>query len=380
MQTRSKAFGVVLAGAVISVVIATAFGAAPVSPPTLDQGNPSNTAAPRPQGMPNPANTGGRGAAPGTVIFPPDDAVKANPTPDKNGDFHLSSPYKPAPEDSPAPDGVPTGKTFPFTMQSTDSKFYPGIAKNRPGETVPYRRQVTVYVPSHVDSTKPTPFIICQDAMRSDVLPHILDNMISAKRLPAMVAIFIANGGGDAQGSERGLEYDTVSGKYAEFVEAEVLPLVEKAAGVKLTKDPDQRCTMGQSSGSAAAFSMAWFHPELYHRVISFSGTFVNQQSPEDAKTPHGAWEYHEHLIPAADKKPIRMWMEVGSVDLRSTDPESSYHNWPLANDRMAAALKAKGYDYQFIFADGADHVNKPMEMQTLPEAMEWVWQGEKVK
>ena len=45
-----------------------------------------------------------------------------------------------------------------------------------------------------------------------------------------MVAISIGNGGGDAQGSERGLEYDTMSGRYAEFVENEVLPLVESKA------------------------------------------------------------------------------------------------------------------------------------------------------
>ena len=71
-----------------------------------------------------------------------------------------------------------------------------------------------------------------------------------------MIAISIANGGGDAQGSQRGLEYDTMSGRYAEFVETEVLPLVEKKCNVKLTKDPDGRATMGCSSGASAA--LAW--------------------------------------------------------------------------------------------------------------------------
>jgi hypothetical protein len=36
---------------------------------------------------------------------------------------------------------------------------------------------------------------------------------------------------------------------------------------------------------------MAWYHPEWYHRVISYSGTLVNQQSPFDAQTPDGAIE-----------------------------------------------------------------------------------------
>ena len=43
--------------------------------------------------------------------------------------------------------------------------------------------------------------------------------LIAEHKLPPIVAISIGNGGGDAQGSERGLEYDTMSGHYAEFVE-----------------------------------------------------------------------------------------------------------------------------------------------------------------
>ena len=36
-------------------------------------------------------------------------------------------------------------------------------------------------------------------------------------------------------------------------------------------KDPDGRGVIGQSSGSAAAFAMTWFHPEWYHRVALLS-------------------------------------------------------------------------------------------------------------
>ena len=68
------------------------------------------------------------------------------------------------------------------------------------------------------------------------------------------MAISIQNGGSDAQASERGLEYDTMSGKYAEFVENEVLPAVESHANVKLTHDPDGRATTGNSSGGSCAW------------------------------------------------------------------------------------------------------------------------------
>ena len=92
------------------------------------------------------------------------------------------------------------------------------------------------------------PFIVGADGP-DRMLFTALDNLIAQRRVPAMVAISIGNGSGDAQGSQRGLEYDTMSGQYAEFVETEVLPLVEAKCGVKLTKDPDGRATMGCSSG-----------------------------------------------------------------------------------------------------------------------------------
>jgi enterochelin esterase-like enzyme len=153
-----------------------------------------------------------------------------------------------------------------------------------------------------------------------------------------------------------------MSGKYAEFIETEVLPLVESNYNVKLTKDPDGRATMGSSSGGSAALEMAWYHPEWYHRVITYSGTYVNQQWPFNSDTPDGAWDFHEKLIPQSDPKPIRLWMEVGDRD--------------LLNNRMATVLRAKGYHYQYVYALNAGHVERAVRNQTLPEALEWLWQG----
>jgi enterochelin esterase-like enzyme len=192
-----------------------------------------------------------------------------------------------------------------------------------------------------------------------------------------MIAISIGNGSGDAQGSERGLEYDTMSGRYAEFVEHEVLPLVEQKTQVKLTHDPDGRATMGGSSGGSCALIMAWYHPELYHRVLTYSGTYVNQQWPYDAKTPQGAWGFHDHLIPESKRKPIRLWMEVGDKDNYNPNlMRDNMHDWVEANERMAKGLAAKGYHYQYVFAENAGHVDRAVKAQTFPEALEYVWLG----
>lgn len=290
-------------------------------------------------------------------------------------------------------DGIANGTIFEFTMQSVDSRIYPGIAREagtfgtvdpkEPGKLMvstshpaAYTRRVAVYVPKQYVPGTAAPFIVGADGP-DRLLFLALDHLIEQHRLPAMVAISIGNGSGDAQGSERGLEYDTMSGLYAEFVENEVLPLVEARAHVKLTKDPEGRATMGGSSGGSCALIMAWFHPELYHRVLTYSGTYVNQQWPYNPQAPHGAWEFHEHLIPNTPPKPLRIWMEVGDRDLLNPNAmRDGMHDWVVANEEMAKALAAKGYHYQFVFASNAGHTDRAVKEQTLPEALEYLWQG----
>jgi enterochelin esterase-like enzyme len=191
-----------------------------------------------------------------------------------------------------------------------------------------------------------------------------------------MVAVLVHNGGGEAQGSQRGLEYDTVSGVYATFIETEVLPRITKDYGIVFTTDPDGRATMGGSSGAAAAFTMAWFHPDWYRRVLSYSGTYVNQQSPFNPAVPRGAWEYHATLIPNSPPQPLRVWMHVSERDNRNWDPEETWRNWVLANERMADVLAAKGYQYQYVYSRDSGHTDRAVIAATLPLALEWLWKG----
>jgi enterochelin esterase family protein len=167
-----------------------------------------------------------------------------------DGAIKIGPPYTAAPELTVRPD-VPKGVMKSFTMDRKESKFFPIEPKLRNNPT----RKVSVYIPSQYVPGTAAAFAVIQDASYIRSLPIILDNMIHDKRLPVIIPIFVANGGFDSRGSERGLEYDTLSGKYAEFIEAEVLPQVEKETGVTLTKDPEGRCTMGGSSGGLAAFT-----------------------------------------------------------------------------------------------------------------------------
>jgi enterochelin esterase family protein len=313
----------------------------------------------------------------------------SNPPPNVDGNFVIGGTHPVAAEPS---GGIAHGSVISFEMNSADSKIYPGIARDPntfgtvdpadPAKLIvttshpaPYKRKVSVYVPNSYVPGSIAPFIVGADGP-DNTLFSALDALIAQHKLPALIGISIGNGGGDAQGSERGLEYDTMSGAYAEFVEKEVLPMVEAHAHVKLTKNPDGRATMGGSSGGSCALIMAWYHPELYHRVLTYSGTFINQQWPYDPKTPHGAWEFHEHLVPNNPAKPIRIWMEVGDRDfLNPNVMRDNMHDWVEANENMAKVLAAKGYHYQFVFARNAGHVDRGVVQQTLPEALQYIWQ-----
>jgi enterochelin esterase family protein len=330
--------------------------------------------------------------APGAPAFVHLSGPGANPPPDRDGDFVIGPDYVP-PRELQVAAGVARGRVEQFTMESTDSRFYPGIARDAPGSldpdnprtlrlathAQPYQRTITVYIPAAAQAGKELPLLVVHDGPRlgqpDQALPAVLDTLIAEHRVPAMAAVMIQNGGGDAQGSERGLEYDTISGKFAEFIEAEVLPAVEQHYRIQLTHSPDGRAVMGCSSGAAAAFTMAWFHPEWYHRVISYSGTFVNQQWPFSAASSGGAWDYHSHMIADSPVKPIRVWMHVGDHDLFNPNVmRDDMHDWVVANHQMATALKDKGYHHQYIFALDSGHCENKVRQQTLPEALEYAW------
>jgi iron(III)-enterobactin esterase len=350
-------------GLFVIAQFALAQGPSPVARPC------DRAPAVRPNAAPGRAGGGGRAAAAGDPASPEDiaemaklPALPAYRSGAGDGDYSIGPDYAPAPEQTQRA-GVPEGKVVEFVMNSAESKFYPGVNE-------PFQRPVCVYVPAQYVPGTAAPFIVSADAygMHYD-LPTILDNMIAEHRLPVMVAVMIQNGG-----AERSMEYDTVSDKYAGYVEAEVLPRAEKEANVKLTKDPDGRMTFGGSSGGAVSFTMAWFKPERYHRVLTYSGTYVDLQHGPDA--PHGAWEYLEHFIPDSPAKPLRVWMEVAQNDIGANAASSNRRNWVIANQRMAAVMKAKGYDCQFVYAKNAGHVDAKVINQTLPQALEFLWKG----
>jgi enterochelin esterase-like enzyme len=280
-------------------------------------------------------------------------------------------------------------------MRLADSKICRGDDSTLTPEkkSVRKERKIFVYIPAAYHDGAKAPFLIIHDGPgQLRLVRNALDNLTISKdpkrRLPAFIAIAVENGGNDGKKSERGLEYDTMSDRLARFIHDEVLTAVLTNAEIKaaypklaFTENPWGHAVMGCSSGGAAALSMGWFRPDWFRRIIAYSGTFVAQQdddAPEQAKYPHGAWDYHSELklIENSPMKPLRIFTHVSQNDLRATDPENTYHNWVMAGERTAAALKAKGYHQRFVFSLDTKHCDKRVFEQTLADTLAWIWRG----
>lgn len=315
--------------------------------------------------------------------------------PGSDGDGH----YVVGPAYSIDPDltdrGNPKGKQFVFSMRLADSAIFRGddLTLEPAKKAVRVERKIFVYIPAAYRDGTPAPVLVTHDGpSQLKLVSRALDNLTLSKdpkrRLPAFLVIAVENGGNDGKNSERGLEYDTMSDRYARFINDEVFPAVLSDAAIRaaypklaITSNPWGRATMGCSSGGAAALTMGWFRPDLFRRVIAYSGTFVDQQdddAAEEAKYPLGAWEYHSgmKLIATTDKKPLRIFTHVSENDLRSKDPESTYHNWVMAGERTAGALKAKGYHYRYVFSKATGHCDGRVFERTLADTLVWVWHG----
>ena len=321
------------------------------------------------------------------------EAYTESPGKEGNGDVTIGPEYKTDPDLTDR--GNPKGKSFEFSMPLAGSKIFKGEDTTLTPDRKPVRkeRKVFVYVPAaYKDGTKAPILIIHDGPGQLNLVRNALDNLTMSKdpsrSLPAFIAIAVENGGNDGKNSERGLEYDTMSDRLARFINDEVLPEVLNNADIKaaypqlaFTANPWGRAVMGCSSGGAAAMTMGWFRPDLFRRIIAYSGTFVDQQdddAPEEAKYPLGAWEYHSgmKLIERSEKKPLRIFTHVSEHDLRENDAEETYHNWVMAGKRTTAALEAKGYDHRYVFSLATRHCDRQVFQHTLADTLVWTWRG----
>jgi enterochelin esterase-like enzyme len=234
------------------------------------------------------------------------------------------------------------------------------------------QRRYSVYVPAQYDGSKPAALMVFQDGHAFEGpggdfrVPVVFDNLIAKGDMPITIAVMIDPGhkgelpekrGWKPAPSNRSFEYDSVSGDYAEFLMTEILPEVSKTYSI--TTNPELRAVCGNSSGGICSFSVAWYRPDAFRKVLSHIGSFV------DLRGGHN----YPPMIRKTEKKPLRVLLQDGENDL-----DNQFGNWPLANQQMAKALAFKGYDYKFVY--GTEAHNGIHGGAIFPESLRWLWQG----
>lgn len=270
--------------------------------------------------------------------------------------------YELGPESLERSPGVPRGRVE--TFQFDRSTVFPGTT-----------RDVWVYIPAQYDGSEPAALMVFQDGhayvgesgqMR---VPVVFDNLIAQGAMPVTIGVFVnpghrgegapaANGWGNR--NNRSVEYDSLGDAYTRFLLDDLLPFVVRTYDLKLSPDPGKRAICGMSSGGICAWTVAWERPDQFGRVLSHIGSFVNIRGGH----------VYPALIRKTARKPIRVFLQDGSNDLNN-----AHGHWPLANQEMASALAFTGYDFRFVYGDGAH--NGRHGGAILPESLRWLWRPE---
>jgi enterochelin esterase-like enzyme len=274
--------------------------------------------------------------------------------------------------------GVPSGTLSDKIIHT--SKIYDGM-----------KSEYWVYVPAQYDPKIPAALMVFQDGggyiHRDGNNPtlNVIDDLIAQKKIPVMIAVFINPGDisdspgtptynfvkaysdkwkRDLRDSMRSTLYDTVSDRYGRFLRDEVL--AEVGAKYNIRKDAYSLAITGLSSGGICSFNAAWQMPDQFSRVISWIGSFTSIQWKEDPANPDGGQDYPEKVL-REPKRNIRVWLQDGSEDM-----EIRYGSWPLANLRLANALKLQDYDFHFSRGKGTH--NSAQGAAEFPQEMIWLW------
>jgi sugar lactone lactonase YvrE/enterochelin esterase-like enzyme len=260
----------------------------------------------------------------------------------------------PRANDTQPPVAVPKGEVTKYTFDQ--SKIFPGTV-----------RDYWVYVPKQYDPAKPACVHVNQDGIQFNA-PTVFDELIHKKEMPVVIGVFVMHGRVKASTDQaldrfnRSYEYDGLGDNYARFLLEELLPEVEKKTTsdgrpLRLSKDGNDRCIGGSSSGAVCAFTAAWERPDAFQRVFSAIGTYVGLRGANAYPT----------LVRKFEPKPIRLFLQDGSADLNIYGGD-----WWMANQELERALTFAGYEVNHVWGDGGH--NGQHATRIFPDAMRWLW------
>ena len=248
------------------------------------------------------------------------------------------------------------GEMINFEMKN--SKIYPGTV-----------RKITIYVPKQYNGAEPACLLLKLDKGEKIIAEHI-DALIAEGAMPVTIGVVvrpgqIRNEKGEVVRYNRSNEYDRMDGRFASFLESEVLPAVcsQKCADGRLVKISDRatdRAINGNSSGGICAFNVAWQRPDLFSRVYSSCGTFVSFRGGDQFPA----------LIRKCEPRQIRVFLQDNDKD--TWNP--LFGSWFEYNELILSALQFAGYEVRHSWDEGG-HSSKNAHAM-YGDVMRWLWRG----
>ncbi|WP_233098050.1 alpha/beta hydrolase [Dictyobacter vulcani] len=169
--------------------------------------------------------------------------------------------------------------------------------------------------------------------------PTILDNLLSAGKIPPLVVILP-----DSLNEETRNRELPCNPEHAAYLQQELMPWVREHYHV--SSEPSRCIVAGSSYGGLAATYTALQAPDAFGNVLSQSGSYWwGKKHPSE---PQPEWLARQYVI--KDRQAIHFYLEVGLLE-------------PLAdmvttNRHMRNVLEAKGYRVDYSeFEGGHDYL-----------------------
>lgn len=210
-------------------------------------------------------------------------------------------------------------------------------------------RELWVYTPPGFDSRESKqsfPLLLVFDGgeyVSSVPTPTILDNLVAAKRITPVIAIFVGNPDG-----QRDSEL-IANPQFADFIAGELIPWAKER--YPISSSPDKNIVAGSSAGGLAAAFVAFRHPEIFGNVLSQSGAYFFAP-PEDDEP-----EILPRTLSTSALKSIRFYVEVGTLEGNGESFKGV--NMLSSNRHFRDVLLAKGYPLTYHeFVGGHSDLN----------------------
>ncbi|MBU3144284.1 alpha/beta hydrolase-fold protein [Clostridium sp. CF012] len=195
------------------------------------------------------------------------------------------------------------------------------------------KRRIRVYTPYGYDKKeKPYGFMVLNDGddyiyLLSAI--ETLNNLITSKKIPPIVAIFI-----DSKETRRAKELNC-SDSFCEIITKELIPWVRK--NYNISKSPEEAIICGLSLGGLTAAYLGLNYPEVFGNVLSQSGYYYYK--PEWISTTNeDCWMSTK--FKGINKLPLKFYLDVGVFETKDIMIDT--------NINLRDTLIAKGYHVDF--------------------------------